>query len=362
MQSNSLLCAASLLISLVADLKKEMEKKRANQQRTQRGRRQPLSLKMVTMETVPFFPLLWSIWSRAFLCNSGYKLAPPPPLYSSIPAWSRHSETITVNPVRVAHTSVLSLAESINQQRWTNQGPSQVAESHQRQPFPRDSTALFGASSPLCMNESPRQTVNVPGEEPWREGGCHLLAASETVFFTYLEIIQIHTAVTLTLYIRLRSKLAGFLSVKARCVIAQIFGACCVTPFKTLAKFHNVRFLLGSLSSFLRWPLVRFLPQAASMWIICFIPLHILLFTSSLCCIAFSLPPSLPCPSFAPSLSSSHISPPPQHLWLISPGCRAVFRWVPICGLLTKKSCGTIEIPAVTEASLTAEASGGCSC
>lgn len=40
------------------------------------ARRQPLSLKMVTMETVPFSPLLWPIWSHTFLCNRGYKLAP----------------------------------------------------------------------------------------------------------------------------------------------------------------------------------------------------------------------------------------------------------------------------------------------
>lgn len=76
--------------------------------------------------------------------------------------------------------------------------PISIGQESLPSPLPWDSTARFCVSSPCCMNESPRQTLNVPEVEPWREGGCHLLAASERTFFTSLETIQIHKALPLT--------------------------------------------------------------------------------------------------------------------------------------------------------------------
>lgn len=91
MQFNYHLCTVYLLNSLVALLTrktrqtttkdmKQWQKWRKREQINRKlwERRQTLSLKSVTMETVPFFPLLLSIWSCTFLCNSGYKLEPPP--------------------------------------------------------------------------------------------------------------------------------------------------------------------------------------------------------------------------------------------------------------------------------------------
>lgn len=103
---------------------------RVNQQKTESEQRQLLSLKMVTMETVPFFPLLLSVWSRTFLCNSGYKLAPPhPPVFfhraleQSLGSWSwiwqnHHWEWLRSYCIH----SVICLSHL----RTTNQGPFQA--------------------------------------------------------------------------------------------------------------------------------------------------------------------------------------------------------------------------------------------
>lgn len=128
---------------------REIKKRRANQQKTESEWRQPLSLKMVTMETVPFFPLLLSVWSCTFLCNSGYKLAPPTPLYSFIEPWSDRLEAevgfdriITGNAYKVTVCIQLYLSRL-----WmTNPGPFQAGH--------EISTAHFCVSSPCCMNES----------------------------------------------------------------------------------------------------------------------------------------------------------------------------------------------------------------
>lgn len=102
---------------------------------------------------------------------------------------------------------------------------------------------------------------------------------------------------------------------------------------------------------------MQFLPQAAFMWIICF---FYFCYSHSFLAIQLVLPPPVP---LLPCLCPLHTSNPPSLLSTLAhqawmPSC---FHWVPICGLLTKKSCGTIELLVVTEATLTAEASGGCS-
>lgn len=93
---------------------------------------------------------------------------------------------------------------------------------------------------------------------------------------------------------------------------------CCVTPVKTLPKFHHASFFLL---------LLLCLPLCTDHWCGSVHRLHWCESSVFLFFFYFFLSPfqSFSQPFFSPSLSSPHFSPPPQHLWLISPGCQAVF-------------------------------------
>lgn len=159
---------------------REIKKRRANQQKTESEWRQPLSLKMVTMETVPFFPLLLSVWSCTFLCNSGYKLAPPTPLYSFIEPRSDHLEAevgfdriITGNAYKVTVCIQLYLCLVFG---WPIQ-----AHFKQAMRFPQP---IFVFPLPVVwMRVLVRLWMRLEKNHEG-EGGCHLLAALERTIFT----------------------------------------------------------------------------------------------------------------------------------------------------------------------------------
>lgn len=135
---------------------------------------------------------------------------------------------------------------------------------------------------------------------------------------------------------------------------------------------------LSPLTSFAHWPLMWFYSLAAVILIICLfnlfniclcleLPVYCIIFSLHLSSsrplslsLFFCLSPSFSIP-FLPRLCPLHAPSFLQDLWLIRPAVPSFFHWAPICGLLTKKSCGTIELPVVTEASLTAQASRECS-
>lgn len=135
--------------------------------------------------------------------------------------------------------------------------PISIGQESLPSPLPWDSTARFCDSSSCCMNESPRQTLNVPGVEPWREGGViswlpqkglsslHLKQSRSTKPYPSQSVLYstTHGCVCVCVCIHAFHQFTSYAWwVKMSHPLRFSMWICCITPMKTMLKFQHAHF------------------------------------------------------------------------------------------------------------------------